>query len=548
MSARPVHVDPTAVIDERVLLGEGCKIWHFCHVSAGAQLGEGCILGQNVYVGPDVRIGARVKIQNNVSVYSGVVLEDDVFVGPSVVFTNVKNPRAFVDQSDSFATTHVGRGATVGANATVVCGVRLGEYCFVAAGAVVTRDVPAFAVVLGNPARVVGSVDRGGQVQKAREADGDVGVKMLDPAAENAAFSLEIERRAAEVLRSGAYVLGPYVEEFEAACAEFLGVPHAVGVSSGSDALLLALIAAGVDRGDEVITSPFSFVSGVEAILRLGAVPRFVDISSSSYHVDPEVVLGQLTPRTKAFIPVHLFGRAVDLSLVRPEFEKRGVPIIEDAAQAFGARCDRGLVGAAAWASCFSFFPSKNLGGFGDGGLITTGDAQVAERLRQLRVHGASRKYHHVEVGGNYRLDALQAALLCLKLRHVPELLARRQDNARVYLSLLSELELSKTRLTLPAPGPYGHTYNQFVIATDRRDELREYLRNKGIETAVYYPEPLHLQPLLDEHRCPLGRFPASEAACQRALALPVHPALGEGEVRRICSEIARFFGRTVTW
>ncbi|HXS15573.1 MAG TPA: DegT/DnrJ/EryC1/StrS family aminotransferase [Polyangiaceae bacterium] len=540
------YVHPTAAVDPEVQLGPGCKVWHFCHVSSGAVLGAGCSLGQNVYVGPGVRVGAGVKVQNNVSIYSGVTLEDDVFIGPSVVFTNVKYPRAFVDQRRMFKETRVQRGATIGANATINCGVTLGEYCLVGAGAVVTSDVPAFALVVGNPGRVVGRVDETGTPQEDAPLP-DATVKMLDLVRENAPIAEELKCAADRVLLSGSYVLGRAVEDFESACASYFGVEHAVGVSSGSDALVMALSCAGVGPGDEVITSSFSFISGVEAILRLGAVPRFVDVALDNYHLRVDEILSRVTARTKAVVPVHLFGQAVDLSPVRSKLEALGIAVVEDAAQAFGAQGDAGPVGRAGTFACFSFFPSKNLGGFGDGGLVTTGDPERAARLRQLRQHGAPRKYHHVQLGGNFRLDAMQAALLAVKLPRLPELLAARRAHAETYLAQLGEWDWEPDELLLPQPGALGHTYNQFVIATNQRDPLQQYLRDQGVETAIYYPEPLHVQPVLGAHALARGSLPESELASQRVLALPVHPALARSEVERGIQAILRFFGRSST-
>jgi dTDP-4-amino-4,6-dideoxygalactose transaminase len=297
-----------------------------------------------------------------------------------------------------------------------------------------------------------------------------------------------------------------------------------------------------------VITSSFSFIAGVEAILRLGAVPRFVDISPHSYHLDIKEVLSCVTARTKAVLPVHLFGQAVDLGAARGKLEALGIAVVEDAAQAWGAQGDAGPVGCAGALACFSFFPSKNLGGFGDGGLVTTHDAERAALVRQVREHGAVRKYRHAKLGGNFRLDALQAALLGVKLRRLPELLVLRRAHAHAYMEQLGAWEWEPDELQLPTEGPYGHTYNQFVIATDQRDQLKEHLRHRGIESAIYYPEPLHVQPVLGPYMQAPGRLPHSEQAARRVLALPVHPALTQLEIQRVADEVMRFFGRKPKW
>lgn len=545
--AETARIHETAVIDERVVVGHRTRIWHFCHISAGAEIGENCSLGQNVYVGPGVKIGRGVKIQNNVSVYSGVTLEDDVFVGPSVVFTNVKYPRAQVDRSQEFVPTHVRRGASIGANATIVCGVSLGEGCLVGAGAVVTKDVPAYAVVTGNPAEVCGRVDRFGNAvpwdddgPKAEHLASGEQVRMLDPVSENAKFQQALEQAAVAVLRSGVFIMGDVVARFEAACAERLEVEHAIAVSSGSDALLMSLMAAGVGPGDEVLTTPFSFVAVVEAVLRLGALPRFVDICAENYLIDIDQVLAAITSRTKAFIPVHLFGQAVDLSGVRAEFAARGIPIIEDAAQAFGARGDLGWVGQGGFSTCFSFFPSKNLGGFGDGGLITSRDGKTADKLRHIRAHGAQTKYLHEQLGGNFRLDALQAALLSVKLPHLDEMLSRRRSHVALYRQRLACLD--EPALIFPDEARLGHTYNQLVVRSNVRDQLQEYLRAKNIETAVYYPSPLHLQPALGDFRLSPGSLPVVEAMCAQTLAIPIHSGLRTPDIERVSAAISEFF------
>ena len=543
-------VHSTAVIDPPVAIGAGTKVWHFCHLCEGAQVGEGCTLGQNVYIGPAVRVGNGVKIQNNVSIFEGVTVEDDVFIGPSVVFTNVKTPRAQINRREEFVPTLVQRGASIGANATIVCGITIGQYALVGAGAVVTRDVPPFSKVVGHPARVIGWVDERGEPSPPPDLDAaetteiDAPVTLLDPAAENVPFQAELDAAALAALRSGHFILGEGVRRFEERCAQFLGSAHAVGVSNGTDALLLALCAAGVGPGDEVVTSPFSFISGVEAILRLGATPKFVDIDPATHLLDPKRIPSALTSKTKAVLAVHLFGKALDLSEVRELLSSRGIAVIEDGAQALGARSTEGTVGSAGLCTCFSFFPSKNLGGFGDGGLITTDDGDVVDRLRRLRVHGSREKYLHTELGGNFRLDALQAALLSVKLNYLPDLLARRRSHARRYHARLTSLDLSHTSLTLPDVLDPGHTFNQFVIESDRRDELATHLREKGIDTAIYYPVPLHRQPVLGDGRGQLADYPMTERACSRVLALPVHPALSCAQIDRVCDEVARFFRR----
>ncbi len=541
-------IHESSVIDPGTTIGAGCTVWHFCHVSAGATIGDGSSLGQNVFVGEGVQVGKRVKIQNNVSVYAGVLVEDDAFIGPSVVFTNVLNPRSTISRKSEFKTTRVGHGATIGANATVVCGHQLGDYCFVGAGSVVTRDVAPYSLVVGNPARHIGWVNESGErvatpprVQVDSIAASVTPIRMLDPRAENASIQEALEATAARVLRSGHYVQGPEVKKFELAAAEFLQVKQAISCSSGTDALLLSLMALDIGPGDEVITSPFSFVSAVESILRVGAMPVFIDIDSDTFNLDLNQLEAALTPRTRAVLPVHLFGQSLDLSPIQALLRAREIPVIQDAAQAFGAKDEFGMLGGGPGLSCFSFFPSKNLGGFGDGGLVTTDSPALSEQLRKLRSHGAAQKYHHEHVGGNFRMDALQAALLSVKLPHSRSLIEKRQAHAALYLDLFQEAAVPAEKLRLPQRKGPDHTYNQFVVQVDNRDALQAHLKERGIETTVYYPEPLHLQPMLQERQGAPGEFPLAEKACAQALALPIHPTLQETEVERVAEAVIQF-------
>ncbi len=546
-TASTIH--ESAVIDPGATLGAGCSVWHFCHVSAGATIGEDSSLGQNVFIGEGVQVGSRVKIQNNVSVYAGVLVEDEAFIGPSVVFTNVLTPRATISRKAEFKTTRVGRGASIGANATIVCGHQLGNYSLIGAGSVVTHDVAPYSLVVGNPARHIGWVNESGErIATPPQAHDDsinaaslTAIRMLDPRAENAPIQEALEATAARVLRSGHYIQGPEVKKFELAAAEFLQVKQAISCSSGTDALLLSLMALGIGPGDEVITSPFSFISAVECILRVGATPVFVDIDSDTFNLDLRLLEAALTPRTRALLPVHLFGQSLDLSPVQALLRAREIPIIQDAAQAFGAKDEFGMLGGGPGLSCFSFFPSKNLGGFGDGGLVTTDSPALSEQLRKLRSHGATQKYHHEQVGGNFRMDALQAALLSVKLSHCRSLIEKRQLHAALYLDLFRQAALHPEQLRLPQRHGPDHTYNQFVIQVPNRDALQAHLKDTGIQSAVYYPEPLHLQPLLGESQGSLGDFPIAEKACTQTLALPIHPTLQKTEVQRVAESVIQF-------
>ena len=562
MSERFVH--PSAIIDGHVELGAGSKVWHFVHVSEGAVIGPGATLGQNVFVGRNVRIGARVKVQNNVSLYEGVEVEDDVFLGPSCVFTNVRNPRAFVERKSEFLHTRVGRGASIGANATIVCGHDIGEYAFIAAGATVTREVPAYALMVGSPARRTGWVCRcgeklpsalgvvvcgrcaasyridGAQCRAEAGIDREVPeVPLLDLAAQNAPLRAALRAAFERVLDSEQYILGAEVEAFEQAlCAQF-GFAHAITVSSGTDALLLALMALEIGPGDEVITTPFSFFATAGCIARVGARPVFVDIEPDTFNIDPRGVEQAITERTKAILPVHLFGQAADMSALAAIAKRRGLALIEDAAQALGATHAGRMVGTLGSFGCFSFFPSKNLGGFGDGGLLTTEDGALAERARILRAHGGKPKYHHQRIGGNFRLDALQCALLGVKLPLLGRYTEARRGHAAYYDRALNAL--ASSQLKPPPRREAGHVYNQYVLRAERRDQLRQALAAAHIGSEIYYPRCLHLQECFASLGHRSGDMPESERASAEVLAIPVYPELREEQRLRVVETISAF-------
>jgi dTDP-4-amino-4,6-dideoxygalactose transaminase/acetyltransferase-like isoleucine patch superfamily enzyme len=569
MSAPYVH--PSAVVDAGVALGEGVRVWHFAHVSAGARIGVGTVLGQNAFVGKGVQLGARVRVQNNVSIYEGVEIGDDVFLGPSCVFTNVKNPRAHVSRKAAYQVTRVARGASIGANATVVCGVSVGAYALVAAGATVTRDVPDFGLVTGLPARLSGWVCRCGEtlthdarpaapvlacracgaqfrpgqgmIEEISEASVQAPrpVSMLDPEAQNAPLAAALRAAFDRVLASGQFILGPEVSGLEEALCRELRVGHAICVSSGTDALLLSLMALGIEAGDEVITAAFSFFASAGCIARLGARPVFVDIDPVTFNLDVAKLEAARTSRTKAVIAVHLFGQAAELGPLAGFCRQHGIALIEDAAQAIGATYQGTPVGTLGAFGCFSFFPSKNLGGFGDGGVVVTQDDALAQRARTLRVHGAEPKYFHPLLGGNFRLDALQAALLAVKLPRLPQYTEARRRHARAYDAAFLPL-VERAQLQLPLRVQEGHVYNQYVIRSDVRDGLMNALRAQAIASEVYYPKGLHLQPCFASLGYREGDFPETERASRQVLALPVHAELLDADLARVVQAVRRFF------
>lgn len=359
----------------------------------------------------------------------------------------------------------------------------------------------------------------------------------------------EIEKALLDAARGTHYILGPTVAAFEAEMARLVGVPAAVGVSSGSDALLVALMALGIGPGDEVVTTPFSFFATLGAILRIGARPVFADIEPDSFNLDPAQALAAVTAHTKAVLPVHLFGRTADLAPLEEPLAARGVALVEDAAQAIGAAFPDGrLAGSAGVAGCFSFFPTKNVGALGDGGLVTTRDIALAERVRCLRAHGASPKYVHPYLGGNFRLDALQAAVLHVKAAHLARFTERRRANAAAYRERLQDGAAVREGLVrLPAEGAGRHVYHQFVIRAERRDALRRALQEQGIGSEVYYPTTLSRQPVLAALGYAPQDFPEATRAAASVLALPIFPELTREEIARVAAAIEQFYRTSVS-
>jgi dTDP-4-amino-4,6-dideoxygalactose transaminase len=341
------------------------------------------------------------------------------------------------------------------------------------------------------------------------------------------------------------FILGEAVERFETEIAAYCEVPFALGVSSGTDALLVSLMAYSIGPGDEVLTSPYSFFATAGVVHRLGATPVFADIEEDSFNLDPALVASSLSPRTRVLVPVHLYGQCADMAPILALAASRGLVVVEDAAQAIGARHRDGRrAGAVGEIGAFSFYPSKNLSALGDAGLVTTRDESLAESLRRLRTHGGSQEYLHEVVGGNFRIDALQAALLTVKLRRLDDWTRRRQERARRYDALFQESGLTVDAEVRTPKAPFDHVYHQYVIRSPRRDRLREHLAAEGIATAIYYPVPLHLQPCFRYLGYARGDFPRAERACEESLALPIHPELTQEQQSTVVTAIAEFHRR----
>ncbi len=374
-----------------------------------------------------------------------------------------------------------------------------------------------------------------------------VAVPLLDLKKQYATIRDEVKRVADELFESQMFILGPKVEAFEKAVAAYVGTRHAVGMSSGTDAQLAAMMALGIGPGDDVVTSPYTFFSSAGTVARLGARPVFCDIDPATFNVDAGKLARAITPRTKAIQPVHLFGQCAEMDPILDVAERKGIPVIEDACQSLGAAYGGRKAGAMSRFGCFSFFPSKNLGGFGDGGMVTTDDDGVAATLRAMRTHGETSRYHHRFVGGNFRLDAFQAAVLHVKLPRLDGWAEGRRRNAREIEALYLEYggrPYADGGLAFPreAAGRH-HVYNQFVVRVGkgRRDALKEKLAARQIGCAIYYPVPLHLQECFAYLGGRAGGFPEAEKAANETLALPVFPELTPEQKRFLAFTLAEF-------
>jgi dTDP-4-amino-4,6-dideoxygalactose transaminase len=369
-----------------------------------------------------------------------------------------------------------------------------------------------------------------------------VNIPLLDLKAQYQTIRKDVLAAIETVCDEQGFILGPRVTELERSLAKYVGTVHGVGVASGSDALLLSLMAAGVGPGDEVITVPFTFFATTGAISRLGAKPVFVDVCADTFNMDAAKIEQTITRRTKAIIPVHLFGQCAEMETIIAVAKQHRLAVIEDACQAIGAKRHGVMAGAMGETGCFSFFPSKNLGGFGDGGLITTNHDRLNDAMAMLRVHGSKVRYLHESIGINSRLDALQAAVLQVKLKHLDQWAEGRRRNAARYERLFKEAGLND-RVTLPTTAKGNeHVFNQFTVRVQQRDALRTYLKDHGVGTEIYYPVPMHLQTCYRNLGYQKGSFPISERAAEEVLSLPIYAELSDDQLIGVTETVAAFY------
>jgi dTDP-4-amino-4,6-dideoxygalactose transaminase/acetyltransferase-like isoleucine patch superfamily enzyme len=513
-----------------VKLGANVRLADFVNLYE-CEIGDDSRVGAFVEIQAGARIGRNVKISSHTFVCSGVTIEDDVFIGHNVSFINDRHPHATLNGRPQSAAdwecvpTLVQRGASIGTSATIMCGVTVGEGATVGAGSVVTRDVPAHSVVAGVPARPL----NGAAASAAAE------VPFVDLRAQYRSIEGDVRRAVEAVLASGTYVLGPEVKGFESEFAAYCGARFAVAVNSGTSALHLALLAAGVEPGDEVITSPFTFVATAAAIAHAGARPVFVDVEPRSLTLDPERLAAAITPRTRAVVPVHIWGQPADMGAIRAVAGRHGLAVVEDAAQAHGAAIGGRRAGTLGDLACFSFYPAKNLGACGEGGIVVTDDEARASHIATRRDWGQTRRYEHALHGFNYRMDALQGAILRVKLRRLEAWTEARRARAARYDAQLAGLPLVRPT-ALPER---RHVYHVYAIRVAGRDDVRAALGARGIQTGIHYPIPVHLQAAWSHLGYKPGDFPVTEAAAAEVLSLPMFPELEDAAQDRVVQALA---------
>lgn len=546
-----------------VKLGGNVKLSKFINLY-GCQIGDDTKIGAFVEIQKNAAVGSRCKISSHTFICEGVTIEDEVFIGHGVAFINDTYPRATTQQGGlqteadwKVEQTWVRKGASIGSGSTILSRVEIGERAIVGAGSVVTRDVPARAIVAGNPAKVLRFID-----DPSNKA-GTANIPFLDLVTPHRELEPELIAAVRGALRSAGFIGGPVVEKFETDFAQFCEAPHCVGVGSGTDAVRFALMAAGIKAHDIVITVPNTFIATTEAISQVGAVPRFVDIDERTYNMSParlqefleerckvDPVTGALEERgtrrrIAAIVPVHLYGQMADMDAIVEQAERFGVPVIEDACQAHGAAYHSARdgrwhkPGSISLAAAFSFYPGKNLGACGEAGAVITGNEALANKVRMIRDHGQAKKYYHELEGYNGRLDAIQAGILGVKLQHLSRWNEQRREAALRYRTLL---EAAGSPVTAPFEPSWSQAvYHLFVVRTPQREALMAHLKAAGIGTGIHYPIPLHLQKAYAHLQYSRGDFPVCEAAAEQILSLPMFPQLTAEQQARVVEQISSF-------
>ena len=515
------------------VLGERFQCGHGALVREACTIGDDCSIGSNSVLEFQVTLGRGVRLHSNVFVPEHSILEDGAWLGPNVVVTNAPYPTS-ARAKETLEGVRICTRAVIGANSTLLPGITIGSRAIVGAGSVVTRSVPRRR--RRRQPRPDPGQSRSPEIQRHRPTRLSRGMTMLatqpsiplvDLKAQYQSIQPEIDAAIRRVVESANFIQGPEVAAFEEAFAAFCGVPYFRGVSSGTDAIEQALMALGIQAGDEVITTPHTFIATTEAICSVGAVPVFIDIDASTLLMDVTRIEAALTPRTRAIVPVHLYGQMVDMDPLMALARSRGLKVVEDCAQAHGATYRGRRAGSIGDAGAFSFYPGKNLGAFGDAGGVTCRDRAVADRITQARNHGRLTKYTHEFSARNARMDGLQGAVLAVKLVHLEAWTSRRRALAARYRECLAGVQEVRP---VGSHGMGEEVYHLFVVRVPKRDAILARLQERGIEAGIHYPVPLHLQPAYSSMQLGAGSFPVCEAAAAEILSLPIYPEMTEND------------------
>jgi len=540
------HIRSHTIVYAGTTLGSNCKLSHSVFVREHTTLGDDVSVGINCVIEHHCVIGDRVRIQGQAGLAEFTVIEEDAWIGPRTLTANVFHPTCEKAKVCLGGPT-IRRGAIIGGNCFISPDTEIGEKSFVGAGSVVTKAVEPVSIVFGVPAKKIGTTDRmrcqfelleGSPYAAKKTAEAKhPRIPLVDLGAQHQSLKLNIRLAMDRVIMNTRFIGGKELNEFENAFAQFCGTKHAIGVSSGTSALELVLRALGIGPGDEVITAANSFIATPGSICAVGARPVLADVLEDTYCIDPALIEKAITAKTKAIIPVHLYGQLCDMERINAIAAKHGLKVIEDGAQAHGARIGDRRVGQWGDAACFSFYPGKNLGAYGDAGAVVTSDNELDAKVRKLQNHGRSEKYVSDVLGSNHRLDTLQAAVLNVKLRHLEKWNQSRRDVAASYRSLLDGLPLE-----IPQVSTENHVYHLFVVRTKLRTELQAFLNEQGIDAGIHYPVPLHLQPALDHLDYSKGSFPVTERLAEEILSLPIFPEMDEGQIERVAVAVRAFF------